>query len=205
MVPSEEEILNDTSTQLVLSSTIPGQRAPMGVKVMRRGKDFLSDKPGVTTLAQLAEVRKTIAETKRIYAIMYSERLEVKGAVKAGELVKAGAIGRVIQTIDIAPHQVFQPVKNGSDPQAGGASKRPYLLPGEMKALAEPGTGCHVPAPDKILQKHHERQTTPHGDVHRIFDSECHHASRCSLSIRFQSIRLQSVAPERSAKRSWCI
>jgi len=125
MVPSEEEILNDPSTQLVLSSTIPRQRAPMGVKVMRRGKDFLSDKPGVTTLDQLAEVRSAIAETKRIYAIMYSERLEVKGAVRAGELVKAGAIGRVIQTINIAPHQIFQPAKNGSDRHAGGASKRP--------------------------------------------------------------------------------
>ena len=57
----------------------------------------------------MAEVRKTIAETKRIYAIMYSELLEVKGAIKAGELVQAGAIGRVIQTINIAPHQIFSP------------------------------------------------------------------------------------------------
>jgi predicted dehydrogenase len=125
MAQSEEEILNDPSTQLVLSSTIPNRRAPLGVEVMKRGKDFLSDKPGATTLNDLAEVRKTIAETKRIYAIMYSELLEVKGAVKAGELVKAGAIGRVIQTINVAPHQIFQPVKNGSDPHAGGASQRP--------------------------------------------------------------------------------
>ena len=70
---------------------------------MKHGKDFLSDKPGVTTLEDLAAVRKTIAETKKIYAIMYSERLEVKGAVKAGELIQAGAIGKVIQTINIAP------------------------------------------------------------------------------------------------------
>src|SRR5579862_5208477 len=125
MISSEEEILNDPSTQLVLSSTIPNQRAPLGIRVMKHGKDYLSDKPGATTLDQIAEIRKTVAETKRIYAIMYSERLEVKGAVKAGELVKAGAIGRVIQTINIAPHQIFQPVKPGADPHAGGASTRP--------------------------------------------------------------------------------
>src|SRR6266702_2640032 len=119
---SEDEILNDPSIQLVLSSTIPNQRAPLGVRAMRHGKDYLSDKPGVTTLAQLAEVRKTIAETKKIYAIMYSERLEVKAAVKAGELVQAGAIGRVIQTINIAPHQIVQ---RGADPYAGGAGGRP--------------------------------------------------------------------------------
>jgi predicted dehydrogenase len=120
MVSSEEEIINDSSIQLVLSSQIANERAPIGVRVMKAGKDYLSDKPGITTLDQLAEVRKTIAETHRIYAIMYSERLEVKAAVKAGELVQSGAIGRVIQTINIAPHQITQ---NHGD--AGGGTGRP--------------------------------------------------------------------------------
>ena len=63
----------------------------------------------MTTLAQLAEVRKECSkETKRIYAILYSELLEVRAAVYAGELVRQGAIGKVIQTINIAPHQIFQ-------------------------------------------------------------------------------------------------
>ncbi|MHB1698982.1 MAG: Gfo/Idh/MocA family protein [Acidobacteriaceae bacterium] len=123
MVASEDEILNDPTIQLVLSSTIASHRAPLGVRVMQHGKDFLSDKPGITTLQQLADVRKTIAETHRIYAIMYSERLEVKAAVKAGELVRAGAIGKVIQTINIAPHQIEQ--GGGANNFAGGASKRP--------------------------------------------------------------------------------
>jgi len=117
---SEDEILNDPSIQLVLSSAIPNQRAPLGIRVMQHGKDFLSDKPGVTTLEQLAAVRTAIAQTKRIFAIMYSERLEVKAAVRAGELVQAGAIGKVIQTTNIAPHQIVQ---SGGD--AGGASGRP--------------------------------------------------------------------------------
>jgi predicted dehydrogenase len=117
---SEDEVLHDPSIQLVLSSKIASERAPLGVRVMRSGKDFLSDKPGITTLEQLAEVRRTIAETKRIYAIMYSERLEVKAAVKAGELVQAGAIGRVIQTINIAPHQISQSAGDN-----GGGGGRP--------------------------------------------------------------------------------
>jgi len=121
MVQTEDEILNDPSIQLVLTSTIPVDRAPLGIRAMKHGKDFLSDKPGIITLPQLAEVRRTIAETKRIYGIMYSERLEVKAAVKAGELVKAGAIGKVIQTINIAPHQIIQ---HGGD--AGGGSSRPW-------------------------------------------------------------------------------
>jgi predicted dehydrogenase len=87
---------------------------------MKRGKDFLTDKPGITTLEQLADVRKTVAETSRIYGILYSELLEVKAAVKAGELVQAGAIGRVIQTVNIAPHQI-----NQAGGTAGGGSGRP--------------------------------------------------------------------------------
>ena len=38
----------------------------LGIRVMKSGKDFLSDKPGITDMEQLASVRKTIAETKRI-------------------------------------------------------------------------------------------------------------------------------------------
>ena len=117
---TQDEILNDPSIQLVLSSQIANERAPLGVRVMRHGKDYLSDKPGITTLEQLAEVRKTIAETRRIYAIMYSERLEVTAAVYAGKLVEQGAIGKVIQTINIAPHQIIQQLGD-----SGGGAARP--------------------------------------------------------------------------------
>jgi predicted dehydrogenase len=106
---SEEEILEDRSISLIAGAPIPNLRAPLGIRVMQHGKDFLSDKPAVTDLDQLAEVRKVSAETGRMFAIMYSERLEVRAAVHAGYLVHAGAIGRVVQTINIAPHQVNAP------------------------------------------------------------------------------------------------
>lgn len=103
---SEAEILGDKTIQLVASAAIPDQRAPLGIRVMRAGKDFLADKPGITSLDQLAQVRRAIAETKRKYGILYSERFEVRAAVRAGELVKAGAIGKVIQTVNLAPHRL---------------------------------------------------------------------------------------------------
>ena len=117
---TQDEVLHDTGVQLVLSSHIANQRASIGMRAMRAGKDFLADKPGITTLEDLAAVRKTIQETGRIYAILYSERLEVRAAVYAGELIQKGAIGKVIQTINIAPHQVLQ--RTGDN---GGASQRP--------------------------------------------------------------------------------
>lgn len=102
----EDEIFEDGSIQLVLSSIIPDQRAPLGIRVMQHGKDYMSDKPGITTLEQLAEVRRVQAQTRRIYSIMYSERLENRATVRAGELVKAGAIGQVVQTVGLGPHRM---------------------------------------------------------------------------------------------------
>lgn len=106
LVSNEKDILNDKSIQLVLSAAIPDQRAPIGIRVMQSGKDYMADKPGITSLEQLAQVRKVQKETGRIYSIMYSERLENRATVKAGELVKSGAIGKVIQTIGLGPHRI---------------------------------------------------------------------------------------------------
>jgi predicted dehydrogenase len=103
---SENEILEDGRIQLVLSAAIPDERAPLGIRVMQHGKDYMSDKPGITSLEQLADVRRVQAQTKRIYSIMYSERLENRATIRAGELVKAGAIGRVVQTIGLGPHRM---------------------------------------------------------------------------------------------------
>ncbi len=117
-----EEILEDDSIHLVASAAIPDERAPLGVRVMRHGKDYMSDKPGCTSLEQLAEVRRAQAETGRIYSICYSERFENAATVRAGELVAAGAIGRPLQTIGLGPHRLraetrpdwfFQPARYG--------------------------------------------------------------------------------------------
>ena len=105
-VRNQKEILEDNSIQLILSSGIPADRAPLGIEVMQHGKDYLVDKPGITTLEQLEAVRRVQKETKRMYTIMYSERLENRATVKAGELVKAGIIGNVIQTIGMGPHRM---------------------------------------------------------------------------------------------------
>lgn len=102
---TEQEVLDDAGVAVVLSAAIPDERAPLGIRVMKAGKDYISDKPGITSLAQLAEVRTVQAATRRIYSIVYSERFENRATVKAGDLVKAGAIGQVIQTIGLGPHR----------------------------------------------------------------------------------------------------
>lgn len=106
---SEDEIVEDKSIQLVVAAPIPDLRAPLGIRCMKAGKDVLVDKPGITTLKQLADVRRAVKATGRKFAIMYSERLEVRSAVMAGQLVQQGAIGKVVQTVNLAPHRVNAP------------------------------------------------------------------------------------------------
>ncbi|HEX3543791.1 MAG TPA: Gfo/Idh/MocA family oxidoreductase [Candidatus Acidoferrum sp.] len=103
---SEKEILEDPSIPLILSASIPADRAPLGIEVMRHGKDFMVDKPGMTSLEQLAEVRSIQKSTGRIYSVMYSERFENRATVRAGEIAEAGEIGRVLQTIGTGPHRM---------------------------------------------------------------------------------------------------
>ena len=103
---TEAEIIDDSSIQLVASAGIPVERAPLGIRVMQSGKDYMADKPGILTLDQLAAVKKVQKETKRIYSIVYSERLGNRASVQAGELVQAGAIGKVVQTIGMGPHRM---------------------------------------------------------------------------------------------------
>jgi predicted dehydrogenase len=103
---SEDEILDDRTVHLVASAAVPCNRAPLGLRVMRSGKDFFADKPPVTTLEQLQAVREEIANTGRKYAVYYSERVHVEAAVFADRLVAEGAIGRVLHVIGLGPHRL---------------------------------------------------------------------------------------------------
>lgn len=108
---SADEVLEDESIALIASAGIPDERAAVGIATMRHGKDYLSDKPGFTTLDQLAEARQVQRETGRIYSVCYSERFQNRATVRAGELVAAGAIGRAFQTIGLGPHQLNLPTR----------------------------------------------------------------------------------------------
>jgi predicted dehydrogenase len=105
-IADRRRLLEDATIPLILSAGIPADRAPLGLDVMRHGKDYMTDKPGMTSLEQLAEVRRVQAETGRIYSICYSEHFETRSTVKAGELVAAGAIGKVINTTGLGPHKL---------------------------------------------------------------------------------------------------
>ena len=105
-VADRDEILEDPSIELILTAAIPGDRAEIAATAMRHGKDVMSDKPGMISLDELRTLRHVQAETGRIFSVLYSEHFETRSTVRAGELVRAGAIGEVVQTTGLGPHAI---------------------------------------------------------------------------------------------------
>ena len=101
-----ERILEDKSINLVASAAVPSERGAIGLKVMRAGKDYFTDKAPFTTLQQLDEAKAAVAQTGKKYLVYFSERLHNESAWYASQLIKQGAIGKVLQVLVLAPHRL---------------------------------------------------------------------------------------------------
>jgi len=108
-----EAVLQDPHVHMVAAAGVPSTRGPVGVQCMAHGKDYFVDKTPFTTLAQLEEARATVARTGRKFMVYYCERLHSEGAEYAGQLVKGGAIGNVVQVMGIGPHRLNAPSRPG--------------------------------------------------------------------------------------------
>lgn len=106
LAKSEEQVLNDPEVKLIASAAVTSKRCEVGLRSMAAGKDYFSDKAPFTTLEQLESAKKMVKETGRKYMVYYSERLHVESAVYAGNLIKSGAIGRVLNVMGLGPHRI---------------------------------------------------------------------------------------------------
>ncbi len=106
---SYDEILDDKEIRLVTAAAVPCDRAEIGFRCLRAGKDYFTDKSPFTTLGQLDEARKVVEATQGKYMCDFSERLHTESGWHAGELIKDGAIGRVLQVLIMAPHNLNKP------------------------------------------------------------------------------------------------
>lgn len=105
----EAQIFDDPEVRLIAGACVPGDRAALGIRAMRAGKDYFTDKAPLISLEQLDVARAAVRETGRKYMVCFSERLQSESAVYAGELIRQGAIGRVIQVLGMGPHRLNAP------------------------------------------------------------------------------------------------
>ena len=104
-VEDRRRILDDPDISMILIAAVPADRAKFAIEAMEAGKDVMVDKPGCTTLEQLAEIKEVQARTERIWTVNFSERFEIPAVTRAAELVFGGAIGTVVQTVGLGPHK----------------------------------------------------------------------------------------------------
>jgi len=106
-VPAVEtaRLLDDPSIDFVVIAAVPRDRAELAIAAMRRGKDVMVDKPGVTAFAQLAAIERCVAETGRIWSICLG-RLASPAVQEALRVVRSGEIGRLLHTTQLAPHRL---------------------------------------------------------------------------------------------------
>jgi predicted dehydrogenase len=100
-----ERLLDDPGVDFVVIAAKPSDRAKLSVEAMRRGKNVLCDKPGVTTFEQLEAVRAAVAETGRVWSICVG-RVASPSIQEALRVVRSGELGRLVQVVSLAPHRL---------------------------------------------------------------------------------------------------
>ena len=89
------ELLADDEVEAVVISTPHYLHAPLAMQAAEAGKHVLVEKPIACTLAQADEMIAAAAKAGVKLGVLFPARLAF-GAVKARELVSAGAVGKVI-------------------------------------------------------------------------------------------------------------
>jgi predicted dehydrogenase len=107
-----ERLLDDPSIDFIVLAAVPRDRAAIAIEAMRRGKDVMVDKPGVTTPEQLAAVEAAVRETGRIWSVCLG-RLASPAVQAALGVVRSGELGRLVSLTSLAPHRLNRALRPG--------------------------------------------------------------------------------------------
>ena len=106
---SQEDLMNKPDVHLIATAGIASERASILLDALHHGKHGFSDKPPMTTQAQVDAARACVKETGLRWFVYYSERIHVESAIYAGELIKEGRIGNVVSIKGWGPHRIGAP------------------------------------------------------------------------------------------------
>lgn len=100
-----DRLLDDPTIDFIVLSAVPCDRAAIAIAAMRRGKDVMTDKPGVTAPDQLAAVEAAAQESGRIWSIALG-RLTSAATQEALRIARSGELGRLVSLVSLAPHRL---------------------------------------------------------------------------------------------------
>ena len=93
---SHTELYGRTDIDFVVNSTPSNFHQPIAIDLMKHGFNVLQEKPIAGTMAQVEELRQTIMETGKVYAIFLQSRYR-KQFVKIREIIDSGVLGRIVE------------------------------------------------------------------------------------------------------------
>jgi predicted dehydrogenase len=98
------EVLADDSLDLIVTADVPSRRASIAVAALEAGRHVLSDKPGVTTAAELEAVCAAAASSGRRWSVLFGERCHSPAVTEAVRMARSGELGRVVHVMGLGPH-----------------------------------------------------------------------------------------------------
>jgi len=119
---SLDEVLVDTSIELVVTAAVPADRAGIAALALESGKDVLADKPLCVDRDSFDAVAAAQARSGRHLTVWFGERLFNPSVLRAVDLVRDGLIGKVLHFTGFGPHLLaretrpqwhFDPTRNG--------------------------------------------------------------------------------------------
>ena len=103
-----DELLADDTIDLVVTAAVPNRRADIALAAIAAGKHVVTDKPGLTTMAQLDAIRAAIAgRPGRPWTVLFTERYENRAIAEAVRLARSGAVGRIVHVVGAGPHTMW--------------------------------------------------------------------------------------------------
>ena len=103
---STEGICEADDIDLVVTAAVPSERADIARRSLRAGKHVLADKPGVTTVADLAAISAELVASGRRWWVLFGERFENRAVAQACARARLGDIGRVVSVLGLGPHRM---------------------------------------------------------------------------------------------------
>ncbi len=105
---SFDDILADDSIDLIVTAAVPKLRASIALAAIAAGKHVVSDKPGLTTMEQLDDIRAAVAgRPGRPWTVLFTERFQNRAINEAVRLARAGAVGRIVHVVGAGPHTMW--------------------------------------------------------------------------------------------------
>ena len=101
---SVEQVLADEEVELIASASINAHRGPLAVQSLRAGKHFFVDKPCVTTLEQMEEIKKAVEETGLKWFAFFGEMLTHVGVKWVRQELEKGNLGEPVHFMGLGPH-----------------------------------------------------------------------------------------------------